>query len=101
MLRKAMAQQEQFEHASDEQKAKYEQRLLDMADRLKAAEEKRDVGRSRWRSRRRRDTYTSSPMSAPFGDDVYKIGLTRRWDPMSECPASGGPASRSASMYMR
>jgi len=90
MLRKAMAQaQEQFEHASDDQKAKYEERLLEMADRLKAAEEKRDRAVSMAQQTKKGNVYIISNVGS-FGEDVYKIGLTRRWDPMDRVSELGG-----------
>ena len=82
MLRKAMAQaQEQFENASDEQKAKYEQRLQEMADRLKEAEERRDRAVSMAQQTKKGHVYIISNLGS-FGENVYKIGLTRRWDPL-------------------
>ncbi len=82
MLRKAMAQaQEQFEHATGEQKEKYEQRLQEMADRLKQAEERKDRAVSMAQQTKKGHVYIISNIGS-FGDDVYKIGLTRRWDPL-------------------
>jgi len=81
MLRKAMEQaQEQFAHASDEQKTMYEERLREMEVRLKEAEERRERARSMAEQTKKGYVYIISNVGS-FGDDVYKIGLTRRWDP--------------------
>jgi hypothetical protein len=81
ILRKAISQaQEQFEHASDEQKAMYEERLQEMAQRLKEAEERKERARSMAEQTKKGYVYIISNIGS-FGDDVYKIGLTRRFDP--------------------
>lgn len=81
MLQKAMEQaQEQFEHASGEQKAMYEQRLQEMAERLKQALERKERARSMAEQTKKGHVYIISSIGS-FGDDVYKIGLTRRDDP--------------------
>ena len=82
MLRKAMEQaQEQFEQATGEQKAKFEQRLQEMADRLKQAEERKDRAVSLAQQTKKGHVYIISNIGS-FGEDVFKIGLTRRWDPL-------------------
>jgi hypothetical protein len=81
-LRKAMEQaQEQFEHASGEQKAMYEKRLQEMAERLKESEERKERARSMAEQTKKGYVYIISNIGS-FGEDVYKIGLTRRWDPL-------------------
>jgi hypothetical protein len=81
-LRKAMAQaQEQFEHASGEQKAMYEKRLQEMAERLRESEERKERARSMAEQTKKGYVYIISNIGS-FGEDVYKIGLTRRWDPL-------------------
>jgi hypothetical protein len=72
--------QEQFTDASDEQKAMYEERLREMEVRLKEAEERRDRARSMAEQTKKGYVYIISNVGS-FGNDVYKIGLTRRWDP--------------------
>jgi hypothetical protein len=80
-LRKAMEQaQEQFDQASGEQKAMYEQRLQDMAERLKQALERKERARSMAEQTKKGHVYIISNIGS-FGEDVYKIGLTRRDDP--------------------
>lgn len=81
MLRKAMAQaQEQFEHASGEQKAMYEERLRNMDERLKEALERKERARSMAEQTKKGHVYIISNVGS-LGEDVYKIGLTRRDDP--------------------
>jgi hypothetical protein len=81
-LRKAMEQaREQFEQASGEQKAKYEERLQEMAERLRQAEERKQRAVSMAQQTKKGHVYIISNIGS-FGEDVYKIGLTRRWDPV-------------------
>jgi T5orf172 domain/Domain of unknown function (DUF4041) len=90
MLRKAMDQaQEQFEQASGEQKAMYEERLQDMAERLKQALERKERARSMAEQTKQGYVYIISNIGS-FGDDVYKIGLTRRLDPRDRVDELGG-----------
>lgn len=73
--------QQQAEHASGEQKAMYEERLQEMAERLKEIEERKQRARSMAEQVRKGYVYIISNVGS-FGEDVYKIGLTRRWDPL-------------------
>jgi hypothetical protein len=82
LLRKAMEKaQEQIAQASEEQKAKYETQLLDLRERLKAAEEKNQRALSMAQQTKRGNVYIISNIGS-FGENVYKIGLTRRLEPM-------------------
>ena len=82
LLRKAMEKaQEQIAQASEEQKAKYEAQLLDLSERLKAAEEKNQRALSMAQQTKRGNVYIISNIGS-FGENVYKIGLTRRLEPM-------------------
>ena len=99
MLRKAMENaQEQIRQASTEQKAKYEQQLQDLAAKLKEAEERSQRAMSMAQQTRRGNVYIISNVGS-FGEDVYKIGLTRRLDPQDRVDELGDSASRSSSMY--
>jgi hypothetical protein len=81
MLRKAMEKaQEQIQQASTEQKATYEQQLQDLAAKLKEAEERSQRAISMAQQTRRGNVYIISNVGS-FGEDVYKIGLTRRLVP--------------------
>jgi hypothetical protein len=82
MLRKAMEKaQKQMEQASAEQKSKYEQQLQEFAERLKQAEERNQRAVSMAQQTRRGHVYIISNVGS-FGEDVYKIGLTRRLEPL-------------------
>jgi len=82
MLRKAMAlAQQQAAQATAEQKAKYEQQLADLAVKLREAEEKNQRALSMAQQTRRGHVYIISNIGS-FGENTYKIGLTRRLEPM-------------------
>ena len=81
-LRRAMDQaREEFEHATGEQKAMYEKRLQEMADRLRESQERKERARSMAEQTRKGYVYIISNVGS-FGENVCKIGLTRRWDPL-------------------
>jgi hypothetical protein len=89
MLRKAMEKaQEQIRQASTEQKAKYEQQLQDLTAKLKEAEERSQRAISMAQQTRRGNVYIISNVGS-FGEDVYKIGLTRRLDPQDRVDELG------------
>jgi len=82
LLRKAMEKaQAQFDQASEQQKVIYEQQLIDLAERLKAAEEKNQRALSMAQQTKRGHVYIISNIGS-FGEHIYKIGLTRRLDPL-------------------
>jgi hypothetical protein len=90
VLRKAMGQaQEQFEQASGEQKAMYEERIQEMTEKLKQALEQKERVRSMAEQTKKGYVYIISNIGS-FGDDVYKIGLTRRLDPRDRVDELGG-----------
>ncbi len=80
-LRRAIAHaQAEFEAATEAQKAKYEERLKEMEERLREAEERKQRAVSMAQLTTKGYVYIISNVGS-FGEDVYKIGLTRRWDP--------------------
>ena len=82
MLRRAMEKaRQQVEQANAEQKAKYEQQLLELGQRLKEAEERNQRALSMAQLTRRGHVYIISNIGS-FGEHVYKIGLTRRLEPL-------------------
>ena len=82
MLRKAMDKvQREVDRASDEQKEKYEAQLRDLQAKLLTAEEKNQRALSMAQQTRSGHVYVISNVGS-FGNDVYKIGLTRRLEPM-------------------
>lgn len=89
MLRKAMEKaQQQVQQATAEQKAKYEQQLDDLAGKLKEAEERNQRAISMAQQTRRGHVYIISNVGS-FGDNVYKIGLTRRLEPQDRVDELG------------
>ena len=82
VLRKAMEKaQQQIEKATSEQRAKFEQQLAELTQKLKEAEEKNQRALSMAQQTKRGHVYIISNIGS-FGQDVYKIGLTRRLEPL-------------------
>ena len=82
LLRKAMEKaQQQVEQATSEQKAKYEQQLQELSQRLKEAEERNQRAMSMAQQTKRGHVYIISNIGS-FGENIYKIGLTRRLEPL-------------------
>jgi hypothetical protein len=82
ILRKAMEKaQAQIAQASEEQKVKYETQLAELAEKLKTAEEKNQRALSMAQQTKRGHVYIISNVGS-FGEHVYKIGLTRRLEPL-------------------
>jgi DNA repair exonuclease SbcCD ATPase subunit len=82
MLRKAMDKvRREVDRASDEQKEKYEAQLRDLEAKLLTAEEKNQRAISMAQQTRSGFVYIISNVGS-FGDDVFKIGLTRRLEPL-------------------
>jgi len=81
-IRKAMEiAQRQFAVAGDEQRAKYETQLQELAARLQEAEERGQRALSMAQQTKRGHVYIISNVGS-FGEDVFKIGLTRRLEPL-------------------
>ncbi|HYD49811.1 MAG TPA: DUF4041 domain-containing protein [Terriglobales bacterium] len=82
VLRRAMEKAEQqIAKATDEQRSKYEQQLAELAERLRQAEEKNQRALSMAQQTKRGHVYVISNVGS-LGEDVYKIGLTRRLEPL-------------------
>lgn len=82
LIRKAMEKaQEHITQASEEQKAKYEKQLFDLTEKLKIAEEKNKRALSMAQQTKRGYVYIISNIGS-FGENIYKIGLTRRLEPL-------------------
>jgi len=82
LVRKAVEKtQLQLAAATDEQKAKYEAQLQQLQQRLEEAEKRNQRALSMAQQTRRGHVYVISNVGS-FGDNVYKIGLTRRLDPL-------------------
>jgi hypothetical protein len=80
--------QAQIAQAGEEQKGRYEQQLADLAEKLKAAEEKNQRALSMAQQTRRGHVYIISNVGS-FGENVYKIGMTRRLDPLDRVKELG------------
>jgi hypothetical protein len=81
VLRKAMQKVEaQMAAASAEQRLKYEAKFREMEAKLKEAEERNQRAMSMAQQTRQGYVYIISNVGS-LGEDVYKIGLTRRLDP--------------------
>jgi hypothetical protein len=82
LLRKAMEKALlKVQQATDAQKAVYEQQLQDLTDKLRQAEERSRRALSMAQQTKRGHVYIISNVGS-FGSDVYKIGLTRRLEPL-------------------
>jgi hypothetical protein len=82
LLRKAMEKaRAEVEKASDAQKAKYEQQLVVLGEKLRQAEEKNQRALSMAQQTRTGHVYIISNVGS-FGENVHKIGLTRRLEPL-------------------
>lgn len=80
-LQKGIEQgRQQVEQATGQQKLMYEQRLQEMEERLKQAIERKERARSMAEQTKKGSVYIISNIGS-LGEDVCKIGLTRRWDP--------------------
>lgn len=82
MLKKAMEKaKELMAAANDEQKAKYESQLKELEEKLVAAEEKNQRALSMAQQTKRGTVYVISNVGS-FGENVYKVGMTRRLEPL-------------------
>jgi len=82
MLRKAMERaQQKIDEAKAEQRAEYEEQLQELAQRLKEAEERNQRAISMAQQTKRGYVYIISNIGS-FGENVYKVGLTRRLEPL-------------------
>lgn len=73
--------QKEVSQATEEQKAKFEHQLKDLEEKLKAAEEKNQRALSMAQQTKCGNVYIISNIGS-FGENVYKIGMTRRLDPL-------------------
>ncbi|WP_148479837.1 DUF4041 domain-containing protein [Parabacteroides johnsonii] len=81
MLKKAIEKaQQSVMKASEEQKAKYEAKLQELSEKLKEAEERSQRAISMAQQTKSGHVYIISNIGS-FGENVYKIGMTRRLEP--------------------
>jgi hypothetical protein len=89
MLQKAMAEaRKQLESASNEQKLEFEQKLLELQGKLTEAEEKNQRALSMAQQTRRGHVYVISNIGS-FGENIFKIGMTRRLEPLDRVKELG------------
>lgn len=82
MLAKAMAEaRKQLENASEAERSQYEARLAELEMQLEAAESKEQRAISMAQQTRRGHVYIISNVGS-FGESVFKIGMTRRLEPL-------------------
>lgn len=80
-IKKAMEKvQQQVAAANDAQRAEFEARLHELEAKLLAAEEKNQRALSMAQQTRAGHVYVISNIGS-FGDDVFKVGMTRRLEP--------------------
>lgn len=75
-------------HATEAQKVKYEAKLQELSEKLKAAEEKNQRALSMAQQTRSGHIYVISNIGS-FGENVYKIGMTRRLEPLDRIKELG------------
>ena len=81
-IQKAMEKvQAKVQKASEEQKAEFEAQLAELAEKLRLAEEKGQRALSMAQQTRVGHVYVISNIGS-FGENVYKIGMTRRLEPL-------------------
>lgn len=89
MLQKAMEKvRKQFEDASEQEKQKFQIQLDELQGKLGEAEEKNQRALSMAQQTRRGHVYIISNVGS-FGENVYKIGLTRRLEPLDRVKELG------------
>jgi len=82
MVRKALEKaQAQLAKSSDEQRQKHEEQIQQLNQKLTAAEEKNKRALSMAQQTKTGHVYVISNVGS-FGDNVYKIGMTRRLEPL-------------------
>lgn len=75
--------------ASEEQKAEFEAQLAELESKLQEAEEKGQRALSMAQQTRRGHVYVISNVGS-FGEEIFKIGMTRRLEPMDRVKELGG-----------
>lgn len=79
---------EKMAKSSEEEKEKYEQQIKELNDRVAAAEEKRQRAMSMAQQTKMGHVYIISNVGS-LGEDVFKIGMTRRLDPQERVDELG------------
>ena len=88
-IRKAMEKaRRDVDKATTEERAKYEEKLRELSEKLRVAEEKNKRATSMAQQTKSGHVYIISNIGS-FGDDVYKIGMTRRLEPLDRVKELG------------
>lgn len=89
MLRKAMEKaQQQIATATEAKKAEFEAKLADLQKKLEEAEERGKRALSMAQQTKHGNVYVISNIGS-FGENVYKVGMTRRLDPLDRVKELG------------
>lgn len=89
LLQKAYEQaRKEFERASDDQKALFDQKMQALMTQLKEAEDKNKRAVSMAQQTRAGHVYIISNIGS-FGEDVLKLGMTRRLEPLDRVKELG------------
>ncbi|RBW64549.1 DUF4041 domain-containing protein [Vibrionales bacterium C3R12] len=89
ILQKALEKaRQELGQASEEQKAEFEAQLAELESKLQEAEEKGQRALSMAQQTRRGHVYVISNVGS-FGEEVFKIGMTRRLEPMDRVKELG------------
>jgi len=89
MLQNAMeVARQQLKEASEEQRQQYEDQLEELQKKLEEAEIKNKRALSMAQQTRRGHVYVISNIGS-FGEDIFKIGLTRRLEPLDRVKELG------------
>ncbi|SDI04970.1 protein of unknown function [Vibrio xiamenensis] len=89
LIQKALEKaRSELSKASEEQRAAYEAQLAELETKLHEAEEKGQRAISMAQQTRRGHVYVISNVGS-FGEDVFKIGMTRRLEPMDRVKELG------------
>lgn len=82
LIQQAMKKaQEEIAKASEEERAKYEAQLTELQEKLREAEEKNQRAISMAQQTKSGHVYVISNIGS-FGENIYKIGMTRRLEPL-------------------
>lgn len=82
LLKKLIEQaQKEVEKANEEEKSKFQEKLIELEFKLKIAEEKNQRAISMAQQTKAGNVYIISNIGS-FGEDVFKIGMTRRLEPL-------------------
>ena len=89
MLRKAMEKaQQQIATANEAKKAEFEAKLADLQKKLEEAEERGKRALSMAQQTKHGNVYVISNVGS-FGENVYKVGMTRRLEPLDRVKELG------------